>query len=216
MKIVVFGATGGTGRAVIETASSAGHAVTAFARKADEVKPADGLNVIQGDVMDSAQVAPALDGQDAVVISLGNSQNAFALLFGARRTTPKDVCEVGTSNILAALPTDRDIPIIVIGAFGTGDTARNLPFMFKLFYRLVLREQMADKERQDALLKASTARYTMIQPLALTDKPGTGAWTASRDGSYGKSEVARTDLATFIMQQLQEHAGHGDTITFSG
>ena len=31
MRVVVFGATGGTGRAVIENALSAGHAVTAFA-----------------------------------------------------------------------------------------------------------------------------------------------------------------------------------------
>ena len=216
MRVVVFGATGGTGRAVIENALSAGHAVTAFARRADRIVPADGLTVIQGDVMDSAQVAPALDGQDAVVISLGNSQNPFALLLGARRTTPRDVCEVGTQNILAALPKDRDIPIIVIGAFGTGDTARNLPVMFKLFYRLILREQMADKERQYALLKGSFARYTMIQPLALTDKPATGAWTASRDGRFGKSEVARADLATFIVQQLQEAGGQGETVTFSG
>lgn len=211
----MFGATGGTGRAVIEKALSAGHAVTAFARRADRIAPSDGLTVIQGDVMDSAKVAPALVGQDAVVISLGNSQNPFALLLGGR-TTPRDVCEVGTRNILSALPKDRDIPIVVIGAFGTGDTARNLPVLFKLFYRLVLREQMADKERQYALLKGSFARYTMIQPLALTDKPATGAWTASHDGSFGKTEVTRADLATFIVQQLQDMGGHGETITFSG
>lgn len=216
MRVVVFGATGGTGRAVVERARSAGHAVTAFARRADRIAPADGLSVIPGDVMNGAQVAPALAGQDAVVISLGNSQNPFALLFGGSRTTPRDVCEVGTRNILSALPKDRDIPIIVIGAFGTGETARNLPVLFKLFYRLVLREQMADKERQNALLKGSFARYTMIQPLALTDKPAVGAWTASRDGSFGKTEVTRADLATFIVQQLQDRGGHGETITFSG
>ena len=56
----------------------------------------------------------------------------------------------------------------------------------------------------------------MIQPLALTDKPATGAWTASRDGRFGKSEVARADLATFIVQQLQEAGGQGETVTFSG
>lgn len=216
MRVVVFGATGGTGRAVMEKALSAGHSVTAFARQADRITPADGLTVIQGDVMDSAQVAPALEDQDAVVISLGNSQNAFALLFGARRTTPKDVCEVGTRNILFGLPTDRASPIIAVGAFGTGDTAKNLPFMFKLFYRLVLREQMADKEKQDQVLKASSAPYTLIQPVALTDKPGTGTWTTSRDGSLGKSEVSRADLAAFIVQLLQDRGGHCDTITFSG
>jgi hypothetical protein len=126
------------------------------------------------------------------------------------------VCEVGTRNILAALPRDRDIPVIVVGAFGTGDTAKNLPFMFKIFYRLFLREQMADKEKQDLVLKASTANYTLIQPVALTDKPGTGSWTASLDGSYGKTEVSRADLAAFIVQRLKDSGDRSETITFSG
>lgn len=216
MRVAVFGATGGTGRAVIKAALVSGHSVTAFARQADRISPADGLSVIDGDVMQSTQVATALNDQEAVVISLGNSQNAFALLFGARRTTAKDVCEVGSRNILSALPLGQDIPVIVVGAFGTGDTAPNLPFMFKLFYRLILREQMADKEKQVGVLNASAVSYTLIQPVALTDKPATGSWTASRDGSFEKSEVSRADLAAFIVKKLQERCGERETITFSG
>lgn len=151
-----------------------------------------------------------------MVISLGNSQNPFALLLGARRTTARDVCEVGTRNILAALPAGRPLPLIVVGAFGTGDTAPKLPLMFKLFYRLVLREQMADKDKQLSVLKASSAPYTLIQPTALTDKPGAGTWTTSEDGSLGKTEVSREDLATFIVQRLAATASRSQTITFSG
>ncbi len=215
MKVVVFGATGGTGRAVIEEALGAGHSVTAFARSPEQLGEAEGLRVFQGDVMVPSDVAGALAGQDAVVISLGNSQNAFALLLGARRTTPRDVCEVGTRNILAALPIDSEIPVIVVGAFGTGDTAKDLPLMFKLFYRMILNEQMADKEKQDLVLKASSAAYTLIQPAALTDKPPTGTWTASRNGALGKTEVSRKDLAKYIVQRLPDR-GDGETVTFSG
>lgn len=216
MRIVVFGATGGTGRAVTKAALAAGHSVTAFARRADQISPAQGLTIVEGDVMLAAQVAPVLVGQDAVVISLGNSQNAFALRLGARRTTLRNVCEIGTRNILSALPPDNHVPVIVVGAFGTGETAGNLPFTFKLFYRLVLPEQMADKEKQAEVLSASTTPYTLIQPVALTAKPGTGTWTASRDGSFAKPEVARADLAAFIMQRLQNGVGQRETITFSG
>ncbi|MGY9047917.1 hypothetical protein P775_11455 [Puniceibacterium antarcticum] len=216
MKVVVFGATGGTGRAVIKMALAAGHNVTAFARRADRIAPADGLNVVEGDAMDKSDVVRTLNGQDAVVISLGNSQNAFALMFGAGRTTPKDICEIGTRNILEGLPKGRNIPIVVVGAFGTGDTAPNLPFMFKLFYRLILREQMADKEKQDQILKGSTASYTLVQPLALTDKPGTGTWNVSHDGIYGKTEVPRDDLSQFILETLEEGDHSGKTVTFSG
>lgn len=117
---------------------------------------------------------------------------------------------------MAALPSGCDIPVIVVGAFGTGDTALKLPFMFKLFYRLVLREQMADKEKQVGVLKASAVCYTLIQPVALTDNPATSKWTASRDGSFEKSEVSRADLAAFIVQKLQERCDERETITFAG
>ena len=216
MRVVVFGATGGTGRAVTDRAIAAGHSVTAFARNAHRIAPTAGLTVIEGDAMVAAQVAPALVGQDAIVIALGNSQNAFALLFGARRTTPKDICEVGTRNILGAVGEGSNIPVRIVGAFGTGDTRANLPALFKLFYRLFLAEQMADKERQISVLKASDTRHMLIQPVALTAKAATGTWTISRDGSFGKSEVSRADLAAFIVQSLTDPDARGGTITFSG
>nr|WP_245731751.1 NAD(P)H-binding protein [Loktanella fryxellensis] len=72
------------------------------------------------------------------------------------------------------MPKGGKTPILVVGAFGTGNTREQLSLMFRIFYRLFLREQMADKEKQDAVLKASEANYTLIQPVALTDKPGTG------------------------------------------
>jgi putative NADH-flavin reductase len=216
MRIAVFGATGGTGRAVIKEALGLEYTVTAFARDASKIAAAEGVTVLEDDVMKEVDVAPVLVGQDAVIVSLGNSQNPFAMLVGARRTTPRDVCEIGTRNILGALPKGSQTPIIVVGAFGTGDTREQLPFMFKLFYRLFLREQMADKERQDTVLRGSDANYTLIQPVALTDKPGIGTWTTSVDGTIGKSEVGRSGLAQYLMSLCADGKRLGETVTFSG
>jgi len=216
MKVIVFGATGGTGRAVTLQALAAGHSVTAFVRDAGKMSPAPGLQILQGDAMIAGDVAAALVGQEAVVITLGNSQNAFGLLFGARRTTPRDVCEVGTRNILSGLPPGSQVPLIVVSAFGIGETRAKLPFMFKLFYRLFLREQMADKAKQEAVLGASGAAYVVVQPVALTDKAPTGAWTAAHDGTLGQSEVSRGDLAAFLLSLLDSGSHRGQTITFSG
>jgi hypothetical protein len=157
-----------------------------------------------------------MQGQEAVVISLGNSQNAFALILGAKRTRPRDICEVGTRNILSCIAADGAIPLIVVSAFGVGETRAQAPFVFKLFFRLVLREQMADKEKQDAALKASRANWVIVQPVALTDKPATGRWRVAADGTYGRAEVSRADLAAYITSLLTAgHKGHA-TMTFSG
>jgi len=216
MRIALFGATGGTGRAVIDQALQAGHQVKALARYAKDLPSKDGLTVLQGDAMVAGDVARSLADADAVVVALGNSQNAFALLFGARRTTPRDVCEAGTRNILAALGDKDRRRVVVVSAFGVGDTRDKLPLMFKVFYRLILREQIADKERQEVLLKASTANFVLIQPAALTDKPASGKWTATLDGTLGGSEVSRHDLAAAILSHLTTTANTRQTVTLSG
>ena len=76
--------------------------MTAFARDVDKLPSADGLTVLKGDAMVAEDAERTLANTDAAVVALGNSQNAFALLSGARRTTPRDICEAGTCNILAA------------------------------------------------------------------------------------------------------------------
>lgn len=216
MRIALFGATGGTGRAIIDRALLAGHQITALARDMDKLPPQDGLTVLQGDAMVAEDVARTLADSDAVVVALGNSQNAFAVMVGVARTTPRNICEAGTHNILSAMGAADDRPVIVVSAFGVGDTRDKLPLMFKLFYRLFLREQIADKERQEALLKASNANYVLIQPVALTDKPASGTWTATLDGTLGGSEVSRQDLAAVILSQLTTNTDTRQTISLSG
>jgi uncharacterized protein YbjT (DUF2867 family) len=216
MRIAVFGASGGTGRAVVERALAEGHEVTAFVRDAAKLAPQAQLRVVTGDVMRAADVAPALQAQDAVVIALGNPQSSLQRLFGAPRAAPADVCEVGTRHILQALPSERPPYLVVVSAFGVGATRPQLPRLFRLFYWLLLREQIADKERQEALLKAAPADCAIVQPLALTDGPATGSFTARTDGTYDRLEVSRADLAAFLLEECVTRRHHGATVTLSG
>ena len=216
MKIIVFGSTGGTGRAVISRLLQQGHMVTAFARDASKLAAAPGLTIVHGDVMQLSDVQRAMAGHQAIVVSLGNSQNPFALLVGARRTTPPNVCEIGTKNIIAAVDPAAPVRLIAVTAFGIGDTRDKLPFAFKMFYRLVLREHMVDKENQEAGLKASYLDYVLVQPVALTDKPPAGAWLASASGDIRKREVSRSDVVAFIAEEIVAPTYSRQTIAFSG
>ena len=166
--------------------------------------------------MQAADVAAAVPGHDAVIVSLGNSQNAFALALGARRTTPANICEVGTRHIVAAMQSAGVRRLVVVSAFGVGETRPQLPFAFWLFYRTVLREQMADKERQEVLVKSSGLDWTLVQPVALTDRPATHAWLADTGGVIRRSEVSRADLAAFLLSLLAGQGACRATITLSG
>jgi hypothetical protein len=79
---------------------------------------------------------------------------------------------------------------VLASAFVVGDTRARASWLNRLFFRIVLREHMAGKERQAVAVKASAAAWTLIQPVALVDKPILGQWTASNVGAIGASRLS--------------------------
>jgi uncharacterized protein YbjT (DUF2867 family) len=216
MRIIVFGATGGTGQATLQALLAAGHQVTAFARNSGALAGMAGVAVVQGDVMRQSEVFGAVPGHDAVIVSLGNSQNPFAMMVGAKRTTPADVYEVGTRHIIAAMEASRIGRLVVVTAFGIGATRPRLPLMFKIFYRLVLREHMADKERQEALIRASGLDWTIVQPVGLIDGAATGQWLADDEGRIRRQQIRRADVAAFLLALVSSDGSLRETVSLSG
>ena len=162
MKIAVFGATGGTGLQVVKQALAAGPQVTALARdpaRLDGVGP--NLTVVTGSVLDSGAVQQALAGADAAVVSLGNTAN-----------NPDYVVSQGTGVILdaiAALGGPRRLA--VVSSLGVGESKDQVPFALRMLMKTALRKPMEDKERQEALVKASGLDWIIVRPGGLTDGP---------------------------------------------
>jgi uncharacterized protein YbjT (DUF2867 family) len=215
MTIIVFGPTGGTGRATVEKLLAEGHTVTAFARDPSKLAAAPGLTVVKGDAMSAEDVARAIPGHDAVVISLGNPQLPIAVKFGARRTTPADICEVGTRNIVAAL-ADSQARVLAVSAYGVGETREKMSWTYKLLFDLLMKELMEDKERQEAVLKASGLDYVLVQPVGLTDAPASGRWFASTTGETRNMRMSRKDVAAFIVEEIGKPRYSRQTVTLSG
>ncbi len=72
MKLLIFGATGGTGQTLVEQALDQGHIVTAFARDPAKVRTTHkNLSVVKGDILNNDSVEAAINGQDAVLSALG-------------------------------------------------------------------------------------------------------------------------------------------------
>ncbi|MBK1716636.1 NAD(P)-dependent oxidoreductase [Thiocystis violacea] len=217
MKVVVFGASGKAGRTVALTLLAAGHQVTAFGRDPAKLPAHKGISIRAGDAMNAADVASAVAGQDAVVVSLGDSRNPVLLkLPGAKRPPPSNICEMGTANVIAAMAAASVKRLICITAYGVGDTRDRLSPTFRLWFRaLQLREQLADKERQETLVKASGLDWTLIQPVGLTDGAATGRWLASTSGDRRKRTISRVDLADFITQVLEGGGYLRETVVLS-
>jgi putative NADH-flavin reductase len=195
MNIVVFGASRGVGRLCVDTAIQAGHAVTAVARNRGTLDSAPATIVI-GDVLDPSVVERAIAGTDAAIVALGVSP-------GSRSKTPEDVCSRGTRIILAAMDAAKIERVVVVTSYGVGATRVKTPFPFNLIAATLLKGIMADKEVQEQLVRASGTRWTIVQPLGLTDGGATGTPYVAADGSRKSSRVARADVAAVCIDALE-------------
>ncbi len=108
MQIVIFGASGRTGRHLIEQALEQGHEVTAFARTLSKIQTKHkNLRVVQGNVLDSKAVEQAVKGHDVVLCALGRN-----------RGEPTTALAEGTRNIVQAMEKHGIRRILCVSAAG--------------------------------------------------------------------------------------------------
>jgi uncharacterized protein YbjT (DUF2867 family) len=213
MNVVVFGPTGSTGRLVVEFALAAGHVVTAFARDPKRMPLTHpNLRIVKGDAMDPASVASAVQGQDAVICTLGVKPQAKDDL--GRRQPGVPVCSVGTKNILAAMPLGRGRRLIVESSVSVGESYHTGSFGAGFLVKLALKEVMADKEEQEAAVRESDCDWTIVRPATLTFKRARGNLKAGTDLRWNITSTAtRADVAEYMVKILDDPATYRKAIT---
>ncbi len=216
MRVLVLGATGGTGRAAVHYALVAGHHVTAFARRPEALDMRDArLETVRGDVMDAPAVARAVAGQDGVIVALGISSNPIMVKLG-RSNTPINVCSVGTRNALAALKGNGRRRLVCVSAYGVGETRDRMPRAARFIYRTLLKEHMDDKEVQERLVRESDTDWVIVQPVGLTNGSPKRTYLASTIGETRSYTVTRADVAAFCVEQLTRDDYLRTSVAISG
>lgn len=193
--VIVFGATGTTGSAVVERALELGYAVTAFVRNPDKVTTKHpNLTISQGDVMDLDSVERAIQGHDAVLSSLG------AGLKGTIRSE-------GTRNIIRAMEKANVRRFISQSSLGVGDSRNNLNAYWKYaMFGMLLRRAYADHGLQEQFIKESTLDWTIVRPGALKEGERTSKYRHGFPANVKDIalEISIPDVADFMVRQLQD------------
>jgi putative NADH-flavin reductase len=201
MKLVIFGASGGTGQHLVQQALAEGHGVTAFVRRPGSVLAASspGLTIVEGDVYNPSAVSSVIAGQHAVLSALG-----------ARSLGKSDLLEVAVRNIVAGMAACGVQRIIVLGASGaSADAAKHqgpgTRLILKLLESTVLREPFRSQREQERLLEASSTDYTIVRPPRLLNGPAEGRYRVQEDGlPPGGVTIDRADVADFMLRQLTD------------
>lgn len=196
MKVIVFGATGGTGRELLAQGAAAGHEMTAFARKSFE--PLSGSaaaaqpRVFSGDVLDPEAVKNAIKGQDAVLSCLGS-----------RPWRHVDICSRGMASIIPAMQAAGIKRVVAMSSLGVGrpDEPRG-GLIIRLGGATLLRKPFRDKLAMEQMLERSDLEWIIVRPGFLTDGKPKGSLRATDDGSLTGGVLTRADTAAFMLKQL--------------
>lgn len=207
-RILVLGATGGTGRQVVAQALEAGHTVTAFVRDAQRLAMAhDRLRVMTGDVRNDDQLGTAVRGQEAVLSALGVGNSL----------RPAGLIAHSAPAIVRAMDAAGVRRLIFTSAYGVGDTRRDVPLVPRLLMRVLLRELYADKQAGDEAIQRSALEWTIVYPSTLTNGPRTGRYrVGERLALRGVPRIARADVAAFLLAQVEDRACIRKGVLISG
>ncbi len=198
VNLLVIGGTRGCGREVVLQGSRRGHLVTLLARRVSSAPAAPRLTLVEGDARDASAVVQAMHGQDAVIVCIGTPVT--------RR--PVQLFSEAIAVILDAMAGAGVQRLLYVTGLGAGDSRGRGGLIYdQLLYPLFLRSIYADKDRSEALVMASTARWTICRPGLMTNGPMLARYRIlTRLGlmqHFRAGTIARADVAHFLLEEAE-------------
>jgi putative NADH-flavin reductase len=195
MNLFVLGATGGTGRALLDQALPRGHRMTAFVRSPDKLgAPREGLTVRQGDPCDADALGAAMQSHDAVVTALGPPGPG-----------PTTILGTSASAIVPAMKAAGVRRLLVVSAAVLFENAGMLVWLFR---RTLLRNVAKDGAEMERVVAASGLEWTIARPPRLTNGALTRRYAVADGQLPGTGlTISRADVAHFLLEELdrREH-----------
>jgi len=208
-KIIVFGATGGTGQQVVHQALMDGFEVTVVVRnKAEYTIEHPHLSVLQGDVLHPATFADVMVGKDAVISCLGTRDRKATTIYSE-----------GMTNIMKAMQKETVRRIICLSAGAIEippDATILMKFIMKYILQRLFRHAYADMVLMEKILFNSNFNWTVIRPPRLLTGEKKGKYRTSINASLPHlSTITRADLAHYILHHLEDEKTYKSRVEIS-
>ncbi|MET7730221.1 NAD(P)-binding oxidoreductase [Streptomyces sp. NPDC005402] len=190
MNLLILGATGPTGRHIVDLALQSGDTVTVLARRPEALEDlADRVTVVAGDATSHHDVAKAMIGQDVVISALGRSTSVRA----------DDLFTRAAAAVIGAAKETGVARLVWLSSFGVGDTYKAASVMQKVAYSTFLRNIYANKALSEEAIRSSGLDWTLVYPTMLTKGPARGSYlVGERLPMKGNPTISRADVADFL------------------
>ena len=189
MKLFVIGATGRTGREVVQQALAKGHHVTAFVRSPESIRlKNERLTVLKGDAMDENELFPAVQNHDAVVSTLG----------------PREVFKPSSMLHDSALATTRAMNRSGVKRLVVLSAAAHFPGFLNRIASFIMRNHMRDSLAMEAIVQASDLDWTIARPPRLTQEDYTTYRSREDAAPRMGFSLSRRAVAAFMLDAIEQ------------
>jgi uncharacterized protein YbjT (DUF2867 family) len=202
MKVLVLGATGATGRLVVDQALEAGHPVRALVRSPEKLALShSALDVVRGQATDPVDVGRAMVGVDAVISALG----------AAKGTVITDA----TRAVIAGAATSGVRRFVVLSSFAV--VRGRLSGPAKLVSSLAMGAMVRDKAAAQDLLRDSDLDWTIVHAVRLTNGPATGEAKAVPETAtlHLGDTISRADVASWLLEAAADRSVLGRAVAIA-
>jgi putative NADH-flavin reductase len=201
MKIVIFGATGYSGKEILRQALAQNHQVTVLTRSAKSVSTLHkNLTIIEGNVLNPKTVNSVLQGQEAVIQCLG--------IGGKGDGKPTTFISEATKIIVDEMEKTQVKRLIAMSNVGAGNSRAFQPWVFNKiilpYFMNWLKVIIDDKNIMEPVIMNSNLDWTIVRCPNITDKPAKNKVTTSLDGKNSKFSITNADTANFMVKQLTD------------
>lgn len=214
MKVLVLGASGATGRLVVEQLLSRGVYVNAIVRSLDALADSPKLYKIKASVhnLTSTEIAIHIKDCNAVISCLGHHLT-FKGMFGRPRLLVTDVLQ----SVCSAIKSNKTRGVVkVILMNTTGNSNRDIPETPPLSQRIVIailrvllpphldNENAADFLRTQIDKDNSAIEWVVVRPDALTDEKEVTEYNIHtspiRNAIFNSGATSRINVANFMAE----------------
>ena len=211
MKILVLGASQGTGALCVKSALAKGHSVTAFSRtpaKLDIAHPA--LTKVAGDFHDAASVRASVAGHDAVIICVSPTS------LGAIKEKP-DYFSRGTKYCIDAMKELGVKRLVVLSAHGVAESRPEASWFQRTFLiGGLIKGFFRDHEVQERLTQESGLDFVIARPMRLTNGQAKGKYIRATGPMEVPATISRADLADFLVEACESTTFVGKRVQLGG
>jgi len=211
MRLLVIGASQGTGALAVKEGLARGHEVTAFARSPQKL-PLEHpkLTRVAGDFHQRASVDAAVRGHEAVIIT------ASATTLKAFKQNPR-YFSLGTGHVIDAMKALGVKRLVVLSALGTGESRQLANFLVdKLVISWILAAPFADHERQEELVQKSGLEWVIARPGRLTNGPARRRYVKETAIVPVPGSISRADVADFLVAAAESDTWVGKAVQIGG